>query len=233
MEGQVFLSPQAPWPKRVKIAASVLAADFGRMRECCEEAQAAGVDLLHFDVMDGHFVPPITFGSAMVRAIRNSCTIPLDVHLMVEEPARFIPEFIDAGANIITVHAEASTHLYRDVETIKKAGALASVALNPATPACLVQEILGDLDMVLCMTVEPGYGGQAFLPFVLNKVSAIARLLEDRGLAAEIEVDGGVNGNTASSCVEAGATVLVAGTAIFSKPDLKSAVDELRRLTRL
>ena len=225
MEGQVFSGKKA---KAVSLAASVLAADFGAMRECCLAAEAAGADMLHFDVMDGHFVPVITFGPSMVAAVRKACGIPIDVHLMVEQPERFIPEFADAGADVITIHQEASSHVYRDLESIKKLGVKASVALNPGTPLCAVEELIGCLDMILCMTVEPGYGGQAFLRFVLDKVRRAAALARERRPGLDIEVDGGIDDRSAALAAAAGATVLVAGTAVVGRPDLKEAVAKLR-----
>lgn len=199
----------------IKIAPSVLSADFARLGEQVAEAVRAGADYIHLDIMDGHFVPNLTFGPMMVEALRPYSPIPLDVHLMIERPEAFIPWFARAGADILTVHAEACVHLHRVVHQIKDLGKRAGVALNPATPLSAVEEILPDLDLVLVMTVNPGFPAQAFIPTVLEKVRRLRRLLDERGLEAELEVDGGINPQTAPQVVQAGARVLVAGSAIF------------------
>ncbi len=200
----------------IKISPSILSADFARLADGVAEAEAAGADWIHVDVMDGHFVPNITIGIPVVAALRKVTELPLDVHLMIDRPERYIDDFADAGADWLTVHQEASIHLHRTVEAIKHHGVKAGVSLNPATPVDTLAEIAGELDMVLVMSVNPGFGGQRFIPSTSPKIARIRRLLEraDNG-DAEIEVDGGVAPDTAGEVVDAGATVLVAGAAIF------------------
>jgi len=211
----------------VKVAPSLLAADFAHLGRAARAAEEAGADLLHIDVMDGCFVPPITVGQQVVAAIRPLVRIPLDVHLMVVNPERHLASFREAGADIITVHAETCPHLHRVLGAIRELGARAGVAFNPATPIDVLTYV-GDLvDVVLVMTVNPGYGGQALIPAALNKVEAVSRLRE-RGLRAEIEVDGGINPETAPLARRAGATILVAGTAVFGAPDYAAAIRALR-----
>ncbi len=199
----------------VKIAPSILSADFSRLGEQVAEAAEGGADYIHVDVMDGHFVPSLTFGPGVVRAIRRWTGIPLDVHMMVEAPERYVDEIADAGADIITVHAEACTHLHRVVEQIRERGARAGVAVNPATPASAVDEVLPDLDQVLAMTVNPGFGGQPFIETMVDKIGRLRRTLDERGLDAELEVDGGIKAGNARLAAAAGATVLVAGSAVY------------------
>ena len=205
-----------PATSPIKIAPSILSADFGRIGEQVAEAARAGADYIHVDVMDGHFVPTLTIGPLVVRAIRRWTDIPLDVHMMVERPQSFIDELVAAGADIITVHAEAPTHLHRVVHQIRDAGKRAGVSLNPATPISAVEEVLPDLDLVLIMTVKPGFGGQAFVKGMVDKVGRMRAVLDRSGSSAELEVDGGINAGTAGAVVQAGARVLVAGSAVYN-----------------
>lgn len=214
----------------VRIAPSILAADFTRLGQQIEEADAAGADYIHIDVMDGRFVPNITMGPLVVEAARRVTQLPLDVHLMIVEPERHIESFVQAGASIISVHVETCPHLHRVVQQIRNAGARPSVVLNPATPAVAIEEILPFVDMVLVMTVNPGFGGQTFIPQTLAKIRTIRRMIAERGLAVDVEVDGGVDEQTAAQVVDHGATVLVAGTAVFEHPlGVRAGVSALRR----
>lgn len=200
----------------VKIAPSILSADFARLADGVAEAEAGGADWIHVDVMDGHFVPNITIGIPVVAALRKVTQLPLDVHLMIERPERYIEAFADAGADWLTVHQEASVHLHRTVQAIRNLGVKAGVSLNPATPSSVLEDIAGDLDMVLVMSVNPGFGGQSFIPGSTAKVRRVRALLDSAGAGgAEIQVDGGIGPETAGPVVEAGATVLVAGAAVF------------------
>jgi ribulose-phosphate 3-epimerase len=213
----------------VKIAPSILSADFARLGADVMEAEAAGADYIHVDVMDGRFVPNLTFGPPVVRALRRVTNLPLDVHLMMEAPERFLPEFAAAGADILTVHVEACPHLHRTVQQIKELGCRAGVTLNPATPAASLQEIVRYVDLVLVMTVNPGFGGQSYIEGIEAKIRQVRALLDDQGLQAELEVDGGIGPDTAARVVRAGANVLVAGSAIFSAKDgIRSALGRLR-----
>ncbi len=215
----------------IKIAPSILSADFGAFAEATEELAAAGADYIHIDVMDGHFVPNITFGAQLVRALRPVTTVPFDVHLMIERPELYVAEFAKAGGNLVTIHPETTFHLDRVLHQIKDAGAKAGVALNPATPLSTIEWVLGLLDRVLVMTVNPGFGGQAFIPEMLQKVRALAQMRAAQGLRFEIGVDGGVNPDTAPLVAKAGADTLIAGSAVFHHPEgLADAVAELRRL---
>ena len=199
----------------IKIAPSILSADFARLGEQVTEAEAAGADYIHVDVMDGHFVPNITIGPLVVKALRPVTRLPLDVHLMIEEPERYIEQFAKAGADILTVHQEACPHLHRVIGGIKGLGVRAGVSLNPATPLNTLEEILPYVDLVLLMTVNPGFGGQEFIEEMLPKIERMRRMLDEWGLKCELEVDGGINIETAPKVVAAGANVLVAGEAIF------------------
>ena len=212
----------------VKIAPSILSADFARLGEQVAEVTTAGAHYIHIDVMDGHFVPPITIGAPVVEAIRPWTNLPLDVHLMVERPERQLEQFARAGADIITVHAEVCPDLHRVVESIKGLGVRAGVSINPATPLAMVDDILPALDLVLLMTVNPGFAGQAFIEEVLDKIARLRQILDERGLACELEVDGGITAQTAPGAVGAGARVLVAGSAIFNRREsVKEAMDRL------
>lgn len=212
----------------VQIAASILAADFARLGEEVAQVEAAGADLLHVDVMDGHFVPNLTIGPPVIKALNAVTRLPLDVHLMVQEPDALLPACIEAGSANLTVHVEACRHLHRTIQTIKDAGVRASVVLNPATPLYVLEEILPELHMVLLMSVNPGFGGQRFIPSTLDKIRALKQHITDRGLHVVIEVDGGVNPANARTIREAGADVLVAGTAIFGQSDYGEAIRALR-----
>ena len=201
----------------VKIAPSILSADFSKLGEEIKDVERGGADYIHVDVMDGHFVPNITIGPLIVDSIRPITKLPLDVHLMIENPDQYIEDFAKAGADYITVHVEACRHLHRTIHLIKSLGVKAGVVLNPATPVQLIEPIIEDVDMVLLMSVNPGFGGQKFISSVLSKIKQVKEMSEKKGLNLEIEVDGGVNEETALLCVEAGATVLVAGSAVFNQ----------------
>ena len=204
----------------VKLAPSILSADFTRLGEQVQEAMDAGADWLHVDVMDGHFVPNITIGPLIVEALRplaRAADVPLDVHLMIEAPERYLATFAEAGADILTVQVEACVHLHRTVQAIRELGVQAGVALNPATPLAAVEEILPFVDLVLIMSVNPGFGGQAYIPTSTAKIARLRRMLDDAGIQAELEVDGGVKAHNAAEIAAAGATVLVAGSAIFNR----------------
>lgn len=212
----------------VKIAPSILSADFSKLGEEVKAVDQGGADYIHIDVMDGHFVPNITIGPLIVEAIRPVTQLPLDVHLMIENPDQYIEAFAKAGADYITVHVEACRHLHRTIQSIKSFGIKAGVVLNPATPVETIQHIIGDIDMVLLMSVNPGFGGQKFIPEVLPKIRKVKELAEQKGAEIEIEIDGGVNPETAKDCIEAGATVLVAGSAVYNQPDYAQAISMLR-----
>ncbi|PGT86621.1 ribulose-phosphate 3-epimerase [Bacillus sp. AFS040349] len=213
----------------IKIAPSILSADFAKLGEEIKDVEKGGADYIHVDVMDGHFVPNITIGPLIVEAIRPVTKLPLDVHLMIEQPDLYIKEFVRAGADIITVHVEASKHLHRTIQLIKSEGVKAGVVLNPHTPIELILHILEDIDMVLFMTVNPGFGGQSFIPQVLPKIKALADMIKEKNLSVDIEVDGGINEETAKQCVAAGANVLVAGSFIYNKPDRHAAIQSLKQ----
>jgi ribulose-phosphate 3-epimerase len=213
----------------IKLAASILSAEFATLGDQVKQAEAAGADYIHVDVMDGHFVPNLTIGPLIVSAIRPVTRLPLDVHLMIESPEKYIGDFAQAGADNITVHQEACVHLHRVVEQIKEIGKRAGVAINPATPVETLEEILPFIDLVLVMTVNPGFGNQAFIETMPHKITAMRKMLDGRRLSVELEVDGGINPKTAPIVVDAGAHVLVAGTAIFqSQTSIQQAVKTLR-----
>lgn len=216
---------------KIQIAPSLLSADFGRLGEEALAAEAAGADMLHVDVMDGHFVPNITVGPGVVAAIRKRVKIPLDVHLMISDPDSFIGPFADAGADILTVHAEVLPHLHRTLQVIRNRRIRAGVSINPATPLKNIEAVLEETDLALLMTVNPGFGGQQFIRAVLSKIRELRDLVDRRGFRLDIEVDGGINPGTAREAVEAGANVIVAGTAVFGAPDLAAAIQSLRGST--
>lgn len=212
----------------VKIAPSILSADFSKLGEEIRDVEKGGAELIHVDVMDGHFVPNITIGPLVVESIRPITKLPLDVHLMIENPDQYIESFAKAGADYITVHVEACPHLHRTIQLIKSFGVKAGVVLNPATPVQWIEPILEELDIVLLMSVNPGFGGQKFIPSVLNKIKQVKDLAIQKGVTLEIEVDGGVNEQTAPLCVEAGATILVAGSAVYNQEDRGKAISILK-----
>ncbi|MBY0423026.1 MAG: ribulose-phosphate 3-epimerase [Parvularculaceae bacterium] len=202
--------------KAVRIAPSILAADFGRLAEEIAAVAAAGADFIHVDVMDGHFVPNITVGPVVLRSVRRAATVPFDVHLMISPVDPYVDDFVAAGADIISVHPEAGPHLHRTLQKIRAAGVKAGVVLNPATPAALALEVLDSVDLVLVMSVNPGFGGQTFIPSQLSKIRTIRNAIDAANRDVMLEVDGGVTAETARQCVEAGADVLVAGSAVFA-----------------
>lgn len=212
----------------VKVAPSILSANFAKLGEEIKDVEVGGADLIHVDVMDGHFVPNITIGPLIVDAIRPITKLPLDVHLMIENPEQYIEAFAKAGADFITVHQEACIHLHRTLHLIKSYGVKAGVVLNPATPVEMIQHVIEDCDMVLLMSVNPGFGGQKFIPSVVPKIRQLKRMIIEKGLQTEIEIDGGINRETAKLCVEAGADVLVAGSAIYNQEDRKKAIEEMK-----
>jgi len=212
----------------IKIAPSILSADFSRLGEEIQTIEKGGADYVHVDVMDGHFVPNITIGPLVVEAVRRITTLPIDVHLMIENPDRFIPDFARAGADIITVHQEAVPHLHRTVQLIKGLGKKAGVSINPATPVSTLEVILDDLDLVLVMSVNPGFGGQSFIPASLPKIEELRKLIDRRRLAIELEVDGGVKTDNIGLIAGAGADVFVAGSAVFGADDYAATIAALR-----
>ncbi|MFJ8087355.1 ribulose-phosphate 3-epimerase [Lysinibacillus sp. NPDC095746] len=211
----------------IQIAPSILAANFAKLGEEVKEVEKAGAQLIHIDVMDGHFVPNISFGSIVLDAIRPLTDLPLDVHLMIENPDQYIEQFAKAGADYITVHVEACRHLHRTIQLIRSYGVKPGVVLNPHTPLESIQHILEDIDMVLFMTVNPGFGGQKFIHSVVPKIEALAAIIKERNLDIAIEIDGGINAETIIPCAKAGATIFVAGSAIYSKEDRSAALQEI------
>ena len=213
---------------RIRIAPSLLSADFSRLAEELHDIEAGGADLVHLDVMDGHFVPNLTIGPVVVKACRAHTTLPFDCHLMIEQPQRFIDAFLKAGANMISIHHEAEPHLQRALQMIRDGGARAGIAINPATPAESLTTAIEFCDFVLVMTVNPGFGGQKFIEPVVSKIRHVAQMIRERGVAVEIEVDGGIDRASAPLVIAAGASILVTGSAVFGQPDRKAAMEAIR-----
>lgn len=214
----------------IKIAPSILSADFLKLGEEIKAAEAAGADMLHIDIMDGHFVPNITIGSSIVKSIRKITPLPLDVHLMIEEPDKYLRDFIKAGADYLTVHYEASVHLHRTIQRIKESGIKAGVSLNPATPIWSLEHILPDADIALLMSVNPGFGGQDFIPQIIDKIKTLKNLLREKGFPTLIEVDGGVKLENAADIISAGADILVMGSAFFNSKNYGTTIKQFREI---
>ncbi|MEI6223120.1 MAG: ribulose-phosphate 3-epimerase [Deltaproteobacteria bacterium] len=212
----------------IRIAPSILSADFGRLAEEVRAVEAAGADWIHVDVMDGRFVPNITIGPLVVEAVRKATRLPIDTHLMIVEPERYVEAFARAGSDTVTVHAEVSPHLHRTIQAIRGAGARPGVVLNPSTPLDCLEYVLDDVALVLLMSVNPGFGGQSYIPAVTEKVRRLRRMADERGLELDIEVDGGIKASTVGAAAEAGANVFVAGTAVFGAPDYAAAIAGIR-----
>jgi ribulose-phosphate 3-epimerase len=219
-------------PPPIRIAPSILSADFGRLAEEVRAVEAAGADIVHVDVMDGRFVPNITIGPMVVEAVRRVTKLPIDAHLMIVEPERYVEAFAKAGADLVSVHAEVSPHLHRTLQAIRAAGARPAVALNPSTPLSAVEWVLGDCEMVLLMTVNPGFGGQRYIEACTQKIRRLREMADARGQALEIEVDGGIKPDTVGEAAGAGANVFVAGTAVFGAKDYTAAISTLRQHAR-
>ena len=211
-----------------KIAPSILSADFTRLGEELKDVEQAGADYIHIDVMDGHFVPNITIGPMIVKAVRQLTELPLDVHLMISNPDFFVDDFVKAGADMITIHAEAVNHLHRSIQNIRDAGARPAVSLNPASPLQMIEYVMDDVGMVLLMTVNPGFGGQSFIPGVIPKIESLRQIIDKRGLDMELEVDGGIGPQTIGSVSSAGANVFVAGSAIFHSDNYGDTIRLMR-----
>ncbi|SHJ58444.1 ribulose-phosphate 3-epimerase [Tepidibacter formicigenes] len=212
----------------IKLAPSILSADFARLLEDVKKVEDAGCEYLHIDVMDGHFVPNITLGPAIAKSLRKDVNMVFDVHLMIENPDMYIKSFVDSGADIITVHQEACTHLHRTIQNIKSLGVKAAVALNPATPIETIKHVIDELDMVLIMTVNPGFGGQSFIENMIDKIKELKRLIDEKGLNVDIQVDGGIKPDNVDKVVKAGANIIVAGSAIFNSEDILNTVKKFR-----
>ena len=212
----------------IKVAPSILSSDLSHLAEEIQTIQSAGADMVHIDVMDGSFVPNITIGSPVVKSLRNTTNLDFDVHLMIEHPETQIDAFVDAGADIVTFHVEATHHAHRVIQQIKSRGVRAGIAVNPGTSLAMIEEVLGDVDMVLVMTVNPGFGGQRFIDSQLDKVHMLYHTIEDMGYECDIEVDGGINAKTSELVREAGANILVAGSAVYGADDIQAAIDSIR-----
>lgn len=213
----------------IKVAPSILSADFSKLGEEIIKIDQAGADMIHIDVMDGHFVPNLTLGAPIVKALRTVTKLPFDVHLMINNPENLIDDFIAAGADIITIHIEAANHLHRLVQKVKSSGVKVAVSLNPATPLNTLEEILPELDMVLLMSVNPGFGGQSFIPATLNKIARLKEMIDAKKLKIDIQVDGGINLETAPKVIKHGANILVAGSAVYGSKDIKGTIAKLKQ----
>ena len=216
----------------VLVAPSILSADFSKLGEAVRLAERAGADIIHVDIMDGHFVPNLTLGPQLVAAIRRETSLPIDVHLMVENPRHFVPLFHEAGADWISIHVEATAHLHKDLTLIRSLGRKAGAALNPATPIGTLEEVLGELDHVLIMSVNPGWGGQSFIPSCLDKIRRLRQWIRDQGRVIPIEVDGGIKLDNAAEIIRAGMEIIVAGSAVFAAPDPAAALPALKDIAR-